>query len=122
MPAFAFYFVPVLVLVVVPAFVLVVSPSSMTGVSVDEAGLPGLYLSNWKALWAPARTPKDVIARLNGAAVAALADKTVRARLADLGQEIYPRDQQTPQALADYQKAEIEKWWPIIKAANIKAE
>jgi tripartite-type tricarboxylate transporter receptor subunit TctC len=90
--------------------------------TVDEAGLPGLYFSNWKALWAPARTPKDVIARLNGAAVAALADKTVRARLADLGQEIYPRDQQTPEALAVYQKAEIEKWWPIIKAANIKAE
>ena len=90
--------------------------------TVDEAGLPGLYFSNWKALWAPARTPKDVIVRLNGAAVAALADKTVRARLADLGQEIYPRDQQTPEALAVYQKAEIEKWWPIIKAANIKAE
>jgi tripartite-type tricarboxylate transporter receptor subunit TctC len=71
--------------------------------TVDEAGLPGLYFSNWKALWAPARTPKDVIARLNGAAVAALADKTVRARLADLGQEIYPRDQQTPEALAVYQ-------------------
>jgi tripartite-type tricarboxylate transporter receptor subunit TctC len=90
--------------------------------TVDEAGLPGLYFSNWKALWAPAGTPRDVIARLNGAAVAALADKTVRARLADLGQEIFPRDQQTPEALAVYQKAEIEKWWPIIKAANIKAE
>ena len=77
---------------------------------------------NASATESPARTPKDVIARLNGAAVAALADKTVRARLADLGQEIYPRDQQTPEALAVYQKAEIEKWWPIIKAANIKAE
>jgi tripartite-type tricarboxylate transporter receptor subunit TctC len=90
--------------------------------TVDEAGWPGLYFSNWKALWAPARTPKNIIAMLNAAAVAALADKTVRARLADLGQEIYPRDQQTPEALAVYQKAEIEKWWPIIKAANIKAE
>ena len=90
--------------------------------TVDEAGLPGLYFSNWKALWAPARTPKDVIAKLNGAAMAALADKTVRARLADLGQEIYPRDQQKPEALAAFQKAEIEKWWPIIKAANIKGE
>jgi len=90
--------------------------------TVDEAGLPGLYFSNWKALWMPKGTPKDVIGKLNGAAVAALADKTVRARLADLGQEIYPRDQQTPEALAVYQKAEIEKWSPIIKAANIKAE
>jgi tripartite-type tricarboxylate transporter receptor subunit TctC len=62
------------------------------------------------------------VAKLNAAVVAALADKTVRARLADLGQEIYPRDQQTPEALAVYQKAEIEKWWPIIKAANIKGE
>jgi tripartite-type tricarboxylate transporter receptor subunit TctC len=90
--------------------------------TVDEAGLPGLYFFNWKALWAPARTPKDVIGRLNAAVVDALADKTVRARLADLGQEIYPRDQQTPEALHIFQKAEIEKWWPIIKAANIKAE
>src|SRR5258708_2068574 len=90
--------------------------------TVDEAGLPGLYFSNWKALWMPKGTPKDVIGKLNAAVVAALADKTVRARLADLGQEIYPRDQQTPEALAVYQKAEIEKWWPIIKAADIKGE
>ena len=90
--------------------------------TVDEAGWPGLYFSNWKALWVPAATPKNIIARLNAAAVAALANPTVRARLADLGQEIFPRDQQTPEALATFQKAEIDKWWPLIKAANIKGE
>jgi tripartite-type tricarboxylate transporter receptor subunit TctC len=70
----------------------------------------------------PARTPKDVVAKVNTAAVNALADPNVRTRLADLGQEIPPRDQQTPEALSSYQKAEIDKWWPIIKAANIKGE
>ena len=90
--------------------------------TVDEAGLPGFYTSNWYALFAPKGTPKETIATLNGAAVAALADPTVRSRLADQGQQIPPRHQQTPEALAVYQKAEIEKWWPIIKAANIKAE
>jgi tripartite-type tricarboxylate transporter receptor subunit TctC len=90
--------------------------------TVDEAGWPGLYFSNWKALWVPAAMPKNIIARLNAAAVAALANPTVRARLADLGQEIFPHDQQMPEALAAFQKAEIEKWWPIIKAANIKVE
>ena len=90
--------------------------------TVDEAGLPGFYTSNWYALFAPKGTPKETIATLNGAAVAALADPTVRSRLADQGQQIPPRHQQTPEALAFYQKAEIEKWWPIIKAANIKAE
>ena len=81
-----------------------------------------VYISNWQALWAPKGTPKDVIARLNAAVVEALADPAVRARLADLGQEIFPREQQTPEALGAFQKAEIEKWWPIIKAAGIKAE
>jgi tripartite-type tricarboxylate transporter receptor subunit TctC len=90
--------------------------------TVDEAGWPGLYFSSWKALWVPAATPKNNVARLNAAAVTALANPTVRARLADLGQEIFPHDQQTPEALAAFQKAEIEKWWPIIKAANIKVE
>jgi tripartite-type tricarboxylate transporter receptor subunit TctC len=90
--------------------------------TVDEAGLSGFYLSFWHGLWAPKGTPKDVIAKLNVAVVDALGDANVRARLADLGQEIYPREQQTPEALATYQKAETEKWWPIIKAAGIKAD
>lgn len=88
----------------------------------DEAGLSGFIVSQWTALWAPKGTPKDIIAKLNEAVVASLADKGVLARLADLGQAIPLRDQQTPEALGAYQKAEIEKWWPIIKAANIKAE
>jgi tripartite-type tricarboxylate transporter receptor subunit TctC len=90
--------------------------------TVDEAGLPGFYFSRWHALWAPKGTPKDVIAKLNAAVVGALADPVVRSRLADLGQEIFPREQQTPAALGAYHKAEIEKWWPIIKAAGIKVE
>jgi tripartite-type tricarboxylate transporter receptor subunit TctC len=90
--------------------------------TVDEAGLPGFYVTFWAGLWAPKGTPKDFIARLNSASVTALADPTVRTRLADLGFEIYSRDQQTPEALADYQKVEIQKWWPIIKKFGIKAE
>src|SRR5215831_18912637 len=90
--------------------------------TVDEAGLPGLHLSLWGGMWAPKGTPKPVIGMLNAAVVAAMADPTVRQRLADLGEEIPLRAQQTPDALAVYHKAEIEKWWPIIKAANIKGE
>jgi tripartite-type tricarboxylate transporter receptor subunit TctC len=90
--------------------------------TVDEAGFPGLYSSVWFGFWAPAKTPKDMIARLNAATVAALADPAVRARLADLAQDIFPREQQTPEALAALQKSEIAKWWPIIKAAGIKGE
>jgi tripartite-type tricarboxylate transporter receptor subunit TctC len=90
--------------------------------SVDEAGLPGFYTSLWNAIWAPKSTPKEIIAKLHAAVVASLADPTVRAKLIELGQEIPPPEQQTPQALGAYQKAEIEKWWPIIKAANITAD
>jgi tripartite-type tricarboxylate transporter receptor subunit TctC len=90
--------------------------------TVDEAGFPGFHISVWGGLFAPKGTPPNVIARLNAAAVDALADPSVRVRLADLGQEIFPRERQTPEALGALQKAEIEKWWPIIKAANIKAE
>jgi tripartite-type tricarboxylate transporter receptor subunit TctC len=90
--------------------------------TVDEAGLPGFYVSLWTGLWAPKRTPQNIIAKLNAAVVEALADPAVRARLADLGEEVFPREQQTPDALRAHQKAEIEKWWPIIKAAGIKGE
>jgi len=83
------------------------------------ARLPPFVLAG---LWAPKGTPKEIIATLNRAVVAALAEPIVRQRLAELGQEIFPQDQQTPEALGAFQKAEIEKWWPIIKAANIRAE
>jgi tripartite-type tricarboxylate transporter receptor subunit TctC len=90
--------------------------------TVEEAGLPGFHVSSWQGLWAPKGTPKDVIARLNDAAVKAMAEPDVRARVVALGPELFPSDMQTPEALAAYQKAEIGKWWPIIKAANIKGE
>jgi tripartite-type tricarboxylate transporter receptor subunit TctC len=90
--------------------------------SVDEAGAPGVYISTWYGLWVPKGTPQEVIRKLTAAAMDALADPAVRARLAGLGQEIPPREQQTAEALAAHQKAEIEKWWPLIKGANIKAE
>jgi tripartite-type tricarboxylate transporter receptor subunit TctC len=86
----------------------------------DEAGLPGFYLSVWSGFWVPKGTPKEVIAKLNAAVVDILADPEVRQRILDLAYEIPPRDQQTPEALGALQKSEIEKWWPIIKAANIK--
>ena len=90
--------------------------------TVDEAGLPKLYLPVWNGMWAPKGTPKDIIRKLNKAVVESLADTTVRQRLADIGQQIYPREQQSPEALGAYHKAEIEKWWPIVKAAGIKAD
>jgi tripartite-type tricarboxylate transporter receptor subunit TctC len=88
----------------------------------EEAGGPALHMSFWHAFWAPSGTPNDVVAKLNGAVVAALADPAVRKRLAEHGHEIPLRDQQTPEALAAHHKAEIDKWWPIIKAANIRAD
>jgi tripartite-type tricarboxylate transporter receptor subunit TctC len=90
--------------------------------TVDEAGLPGFYVSVWHGLWAPKSTPKDIVAKLNDAVVDTLADANVRARLANLGQEIPPREQQASKALGAFQKAEIDRWWPIIKAAGIKGE
>jgi tripartite-type tricarboxylate transporter receptor subunit TctC len=90
--------------------------------TVDEAGLPGFYFSRWHALWAPRGTPPEVVAKLNAAVVAALADPALRAKLADLGQDIFAREQQTPEALATLHKAEIDKWWPILRAAGIRSE
>ena len=92
-------------------------PSAPDIPTVDEAGLPGFYVSIWRGLWVPKGTPKDVIAKLNAAVVDALADPAVRQRLADLGQELPPREQQTPEALGAFHKAEIEKWWQIGRAS-----
>ena len=97
-------------------------PSAPDVPTVDEAGLPGLHVSVWHGLWAPKGTPADVIAKLNGAVAKSLGEQGTKEKLAALGQDIPPADQLTPQALGAFQKAEIEKWWPIVKEAGIKAE
>ena len=90
--------------------------------TVDEAGLPGLHTSVWHGLWLPKGTPRSIVSRLNSAVVVALADANVQKRFGDLGQDIPAREQQTPEALAAHHKTEVDKWWPMIKAAGIKAE
>ena len=90
--------------------------------TMDEAGVTGLDASFWHGLWAPKGTPKEIIARLNAAMVETLADETVKKRMADIGQEGWPVDRQNPAALAAQQKTEIERWWPVIRAAGIKSE
>jgi tripartite-type tricarboxylate transporter receptor subunit TctC len=90
--------------------------------SADESGTPGLYVAYWHAMWAPKGTPKDVVAKLNAAVGRALADPNVSNRLSDIGHDPFPADQRTPQALAAYHKAEIDKWWPIVRASGLKAQ
>jgi tripartite-type tricarboxylate transporter receptor subunit TctC len=98
------------------------SPSIPDIPTSDEGGVPGWHMAGWFGLFAPRATPKDVIAKLNGAMMQALADPAVKARFSELGLDVAAREQQTPDGLAAFHKAEIEKWWPIIKAANIKGE
>jgi tripartite-type tricarboxylate transporter receptor subunit TctC len=98
------------------------SPAAPDVPTVDEAGLPGLHISIWYGIWAPRGTPKEAVAKLNAAVVEALADPATRQRLEGLGMEIVPKVQQAPEALGAHQKAEIEKWWPIIRAANVKLD
>jgi tripartite-type tricarboxylate transporter receptor subunit TctC len=88
----------------------------------DETGVPGLYMSGWFGFWAPKGTPKDIIAKLNAATVEALADPVLQKRFTELGLDVAPREQQTPEGLAAFQKTEIAKWWPIIKDAGIGAQ
>jgi tripartite-type tricarboxylate transporter receptor subunit TctC len=90
--------------------------------TVDEGGLLGLHVSLWGGLWAPKGTSRAVIDKLNAAVVGALSHPTARQRITELGEEIPPRERQTPEALATHQRAEIEKWWPIIKAAGVRSE
>jgi tripartite-type tricarboxylate transporter receptor subunit TctC len=97
-------------------------PSSPDIPTADEAGLPGFFASLWYGLWVPKATPKEIITTLNGTMTRLLADPSVKERFADLGIQITPLGQQSPEALRAYQKAEAERWWPIIKAANLKAE
>ena len=88
----------------------------------DETGVPGLYMSGWFGFWAPKGTPKEIVAKLNAAMMQALADPTTKAKFAELGLDVADKAQQTPEGLAAFQKVEIDKWWPIIKASNIKPD
>jgi tripartite-type tricarboxylate transporter receptor subunit TctC len=88
----------------------------------DEAGLPGFHMTLWSGLWVPKNTPKDIVAKLNAAAVDALNDPAVRVKLENLGLQMPPADKLSPEALGAWQKAEIAKWWPMLKAANVKLE
>ena len=88
----------------------------------DEAGLPGFHMTLWSGLWVPKGTPKEIVTKLNAAAVDALNDPGVRRQLENLGLQMPPADRLTPEALGDWQKAEIAKWWPVIKAANVKVD
>jgi tripartite-type tricarboxylate transporter receptor subunit TctC len=88
----------------------------------DEAGLPGFHMTLWSGLWVPKDTPKAIVAKLNAAAVDALNDPAVRTKLENLGLQMPAKDQLTPEALGTWQKAEIAKWWPMLKAANVKVE
>ena len=97
-------------------------PKSPDTPTMIESGVPGLSISFWHGLWTTKGTPKKIVDRLDAAVQTALADPAIRQRLEALGQVIFPRNQQNPIALATYHKAEIEKWWPIIKAADIKLE
>ena len=90
--------------------------------TVDEAGLANFHMTLWSGLWVPKGTPKEVIAKLNRAAVDALADPQVKKQLENLGLQMPPADKSTPEALGNWQKAEIAKWWPMIKAANVKVD
>jgi tripartite-type tricarboxylate transporter receptor subunit TctC len=90
--------------------------------SADESGTPGLYVAYWHAMWAPKGTPKDVVTKLNAAVGRALADPSVSKRLSDIGHDPFPADQRTPAALAAYHKAEIDRWWPIVRASGLKAQ
>jgi tripartite-type tricarboxylate transporter receptor subunit TctC len=96
---------------------LAIAPTIPT---VDEAGLPGFHVQLWSGMWMPKGTPKDVVAKLNASLRDALTDAAVLKRFADLGLEAAPKDRQSPEALKAHQKAEADKWWPMIKAAGVK--
>jgi tripartite-type tricarboxylate transporter receptor subunit TctC len=90
--------------------------------TVDEGGLPGFHMTLWSGMWVPKGTPKDIIAKLNASVVEAMKDPAVRKQFENLGLQMTPKDKLTPEALGEWQKAEIAKWWPVIKAANVKVD